>query len=604
MQRLKQTRYVSAFAYNVWPASLPARTVTTMTSNKLLPARPLLFSALACSFLLSACSSEESTVASPDLIVINADVHTVDSTVSRADAFAVTGGRFVAVGDTTKIRPMAGEDTVIIDAGGVSIIPGLIDGHTHLIGGAGLATGVDLSEIEDKDEWLRIIREKADSLPAGAWILGGAWNHNLSDGILPTKEMLDSVAPENPVLLRDIDFHSSWANTLAIELAGISADSEVPPGGEILLDPATGEATGIFLEGAMRLFNGAPGLADARDPVAGARAAMRMANSLGITSAHDMSGNLDAFLEVFADGDLTMRIWEGVFAGPSDDLDQHFADLNAERERVRDIVAADAQSEKMGTLFQVGYVKMMIDGVLSTHTAMMKAPYSDNPDATVQPFIQKDHLDEMVSAAHAAGFPVAVHAIGDEGVSWVLDAFEGSPRSPGMPMDRIEHIEVVTPDDVARFASLGIAASMQPHHATCCVGDYVIDRIGRDRLPNAYVWRQMLDTDNHLVLGSDWATSPLNPLIQIADTLHRETRIDGVVRPWDEGNTLTFAEALHGYTQAGADMTPWAGEIGSISVGKWADFVILDERLPAEIDRSIENRKVTATYLAGEQVYP
>jgi predicted amidohydrolase YtcJ len=227
MQRLKQTRYVSAFAYNVWPASLPARTVTTMTSNKLLPARPLLFSALACSFLLSACSSEESTVASPDLIVINADVHTVDSTVSRADAFAVTGGRFVAVGDTTKIRPMAGEDTVIIDAGGVSIIPGLIDGHTHLIGGAGLATGVDLSEIEDKDEWLRIIREKADSLPAGAWILGGAWNHNLSDGILPTKEMLDSVAPENPVLLRDIDFHSSWANTLAIELAGISADSEV-----------------------------------------------------------------------------------------------------------------------------------------------------------------------------------------------------------------------------------------------------------------------------------------------------------------------------------------------------------------------------------------
>jgi len=575
-----------------------------MTFNKLLPARPLLFSALACSFLFSACSSEESTVASPDLIVINADVHTVDSTVSRADAFAVTGGRFVAVGDTTKIRPMAGEDTVIIDAGGVSIIPGLIDGHTHLIGGAGLATGVDLSEIEDKDEWLRIIREKADSLPAGAWILGGAWNHNLSDGILPTKEMLDSVAPENPVLLRDIDFHSSWANTLAIELAGISADSEVPPGGEILLDPATGEASGIFLEGAMRLFNGAPGLADARDPVAGARAAVRMANSLGITSAHDMSGNLDAFLEVFADGDLTMRIWEGVFASPSDDLDQHFADLNAERERVRKIVAADDQSEKMGTLFQVGYVKMMIDGVLSTHTAMMKAPYSDNPDATVQPFIQKDHLDEMVSAAHAAGFPVAVHAIGDEGVSWVLDAFEGSPRSPGMPMDRIEHIEVVTPDDVARFASLGIAASMQPHHATCCVGDYVIDRIGRDRLPNAYVWRQMLDTDNHLVLGSDWATSPLNPLIQIADTLHRETRIDGVVRPWDEGNTLTFAEALHGYTQAGADMTPWADEIGSISVGKWADFVILDERLPAETDRSIENRKVTATYLAGEQVYP
>lgn len=573
----------------------------TMTILKVLQPNILLFVLLAA---LSACGPSGQQATPPDLVVINGDVHTVDSAVSRADAFAVTGGKFVAVGDTARISSMAGKDTIVIDAGGVSIIPGLIDGHTHLIGGAGLATGVDLSEIEDKNEWLQIIRAKADSLPAGTWILGGAWNHNLSDGVLPTKEMLDSVAPDHPVLLRDIDFHSSWANSMAIELAGISADSEVPPGGEILLNPVSGEITGIFLEGAMRLFDGAPGLTDARDPVAGARAAMRMANSLGITSAHDMSGNLDAFLEVFADGDLTMRIWEGMFAGPSDDLEQHFADLNTERDRVRDIVAADAQSETMGTLFQVGYVKMMIDGVLSTHTAMMKAPYSDNPDAVVEPFIQKEHLDEMVAAAHAAGFPVAVHAIGDEGVSWVLDAFEGSPRAPDMPMDRIEHIEVVTPDDVARFASLGIAASMQPHHATCCVGDYVIDRIGRDRLPNAYVWRQMLDTGNHLVLGSDWATSPLNPLIQMADTLHRETRIDGVVRPWDDGNTLTFAEALTGYTQAGADMTPWADEIGSISVGKWADFVILDERLPESIDRSVENRKVTATYLAGKQVYP
>jgi predicted amidohydrolase YtcJ len=550
------------------------------------------------------CAGEENSSTGPDLIVINADVYTADSTMPSAEAFAISAGKFVAVGSTADIAALAGDDTDVIDAGGVSVIPGLIDGHTHLIGGAGLATGVDLSEIEDKNEWLRIIREKAQSLPEGAWILGGAWNHNLSDGVLPTKEMLDSVSPGHPVLLRDIDFHSSWANSLAIELAGITADSAVPPGGEIVVDPVTGEMTGIFLEGAMRLFNGAPGIAEARDPVAGARAAVRLANSLGITGAHDMSGNNDAFLSILRDGDLTMRIWEGVFAGPDDDLEEHFARLNDEREKVRAIVAADGRSETMGPLFQVGYVKMMIDGVLSTHTAMMKDPYTDKPDAFVEPFIQKEHLDEMVAAAHNAGFPVAVHAIGDEGVSWVLDAFAGSPRSPDMPLDRIEHIEVVTPDDVARFASLGVAASMQPHHATCCVGDYVIDRIGRDRLPNAYVWRQMLDSENHLVLGSDWATSPLNPLIQIADTLHRETRIDGVVRPWDDGNTLTFAEALNGYTQAGADMTPWSDEIGSISKGKWADFVILDERLPAEIDRAIENRKVTATYLAGKQVYP
>jgi predicted amidohydrolase YtcJ len=178
-----------------------------------------------------------------------------------------------------------------------------------------------------------------------------------------------------------------------------------------------------------------------------------------------------------------------------------------------------------------------------------------------------------------------------EGVSWVLDGFAESPTPADVFADRIEHIEVVTPDDVERFEALGITASMQPHHATCCVGNYVIDRVGRDRLPNAYVWRQMLDTDVPLVLG-------------IADTIHRETRIDGVVRPWDEGNSLTFEEALYGYTQAGANMTSWSDEIGSITVGKWADFVILDQKLPDNVDRNIENRQVTATYLAGKRVYP
>ena len=540
----------------------------------------------------------------PGLIVLNADVRTVDPTMPRAAAFAITGGKFSAIGTSADIRSLASESTEIIDAGGVTIIPGLIDGHTHMIGGASLATGVDLTDIEDKEEWLRLIRAKAETLPSGDWILGGRWNHMLGDGVLPTKAMLDNAAPDNPVLLSDIDGHSRWASSLAIELAGITADSAVPPGGEILVNRRTGELTGIFLEGAGRLFNGAAGLAEARDPVVGVSEAVRMANRLGLTGAHDMSGNVDAFLTVLKEGNLTMRIWAGTFAGPSDDLGSHFDVLDTEKERARTIVAKNGRSEAIGPLFEIGYVKMMIDGVLSTRTALMYEPYSDQPATSPEPFINKAHLDDMVAAAHNAGWPVAIHAIGDQGVSWVLDAFEKSPSGPNALMDRIEHIEVVTPTDVKRFEQLDIAASMQPHHATCCVGDYVIDRIGRERLPNAYVWRQMLDNGNHLVLGSDWSTSPLNPLIQIGDTLHRETRIDGVVRPWDEGNTLTFDEALFGYTQAAADMTLWADEIGSISIGKWADFVILDEHITNDIGRSIEDRTVTATYLAGNKVYP
>lgn len=559
--------------------------------------------------LLGACSPQQDAaddISGPDLIVINADVRTVDATNENAGAFAISAGKFVAVGSSDEIQELARGNTDVIDAGGVTVIPGLIDGHTHLLMGSGLAVGVDLSEIEEKSEWLRIVRDKAQLLPEGDWLLGGAWDHNLSDGILPTKEMLDSVAPNHPVLLRDIDGHSAWVNSLAIELADVTAESPVPPGGEIMVDPDTGDLTGIFLESAGGLFSGAPGMADATDPVIGIKAAVTLANSVGITTVHDMSNSFDEFLKVFDDGDLTVRVWQGARAPRLIDQSpaEIYAAMAAERDRVRNHIDANPQTKNMGTLFDIGYTKLIIDGVLSTYTALMKAPYSDNPDAVAEAFATREQLNAMIAAAHDNDFPVAVHAIGDEGVSWVLDGFAKSPTPEGMLRDRIEHIEVVTPDDVERFASLDITASMQPHHATCCVGNYVIDRVGRDRLPNAYVWRQMLDSDIGLVLGSDWPTSPLNPLIQMADTIHRETRIDGVVRPWDEGNTLTFKEALYGYTQAGANMTSWADEIGSISIGKWADFVILDERLPDNIGRALENRQVAATYLAGKRVYP
>ena len=551
--------------------------------------------------MLMGCAEENH--AGPSMVVLNADVRTVDLGMARAEAFAITTGKFSAIGSSEEIRALASESTQIIDAQGVTIIPGLIDGHTHMISGASLAMGVDLTDIADKQEWLRMIKYRAETLPRGAWILGGRWNHMLGDGVLPSRQMLDTVAPENPVLLADIDGHSKWANSLAIELAGITAESAVPAGGEILVEPATGKPTGIFLERAAEVFDGAPGLAAAQDPVAGARAAVRLANQFGLTGVHDMSGNADAFLALLKEGGLTLRIWRGSFIWTPDDLAGQLAALNAEKERIRAVVAESATVAGKGPLLESGYVKMMIDGVLSTYTALMHEPYADDPTASPEPFISKDDLNDMVVAVHAAGWPVAIHAIGDQGVSWVLDAFESSPKGKGMAMDRIEHIEVAMPFDIKRFAELGIAASMQPHHATCCVGDYVLGRIGTQRLEHAYAWRQMLDSGNHLVLGSDWPTSPLNPLIQIGDTLHRETRLEGIVQPWDKGNTLTFDEALYGYTQAAADMTPWADQIGSISIGKWADFVILDEQVADGVGRSIENRTVQSTYLAGLRVY-
>ena len=556
-------------------------------------------------FFLSACSpTTDPNLNKANLVIINADIYTSDKKQPRAQALAIKNGKFTIVGFNDEIETAIGQDTKIIDAGNATIIPGLIDGHTHLVGGGSLATGVDLTDIPEKKEWIKIIAEKAATLPEGSWILGGRWNHNLSDGILPTKEMLDTVTPKHPVLLSDIDGHTSWANSEAIKLAGITIESPVPQGGEIVIDQNTGEPSGIFKERANRLFQNAKGIREASDAKKGMRAAIKLANSLGITSMHDMSGFHDEFLEILKQGDLSLRVWQGHYKSISDERKDAFQLLSEEREHIRKNITDIGITDTMGPLFDIGYVKLMIDGVLSTRTALLNEPYSDDPMVNPQAFISNEALTQKISSAHEYGFPVAVHAIGDKGVSLVLDAFSRATPNTGTLPDRIEHIELVLPEDIERFASLGVIASMQPHHATCCVGDYVIDRIGLKRLPYAYAWRSMLDQGVSLVLGTDWSTSPLNPFIQIADTIHRETRINGIETPWDEDNNLTFEEALYSYTQAGANVTSWADQIGSISIGKWADFVILDRKLPKEVDREIESAAVKATYLAGQQVYP
>ena len=185
-----------------------------------------------------------------------------------------------------------------------------------------------------------------------------------------------------------------------------------------------------------------------------------------------------------------------------------------------------------------------------------------------------------------------------------LDAFEKAGHPEGMLPDRIEHIEVATPDDVARFKSLGIAASMQPIHATCCVGDYVISRVGEERMPNVYNWRRMLDNGIQLSLSSDWGTSPLNPLEHIAMAMKRETKIGRMMTRWDDARqALTFEEALYAYIQSSADLTPWGDQIGSITVGKWADFVIMDTKMDVSDADSVVAAKVLSTYLAGDPIY-
>lgn len=566
--------------------------------------RTVLTAVLAAS--IASCTNDAPPVpaAEPDLVVVNADVYTVDPGAPRVEAFAVRDGRFVAVGSSAGMRALAGPGTTIVDAGGNTVTPGFIDGHSHVSGNSPAVAGVDLSYIVEKDEWLRLIEEADARMPEGEWMTGGYWDHTLSDGEFPTRQMLDEVVPDRPILLNHIDGHYSWANSLALEMAGITADTPVPPGGEIVVDPASGEPTGMLLEGAQGLVRAIiPDRTDAQRRE-GLAVMQQYANSFGVTGLHQMGG-LDDYLYIVENGDPTLRIWYGHW-GPratGADYDAGVAQALAAQADTTARVTATGKEAATGPLLRVGYVKLINDGVLSAHTAVLMEGYNDREGWKGEYITEPEDLKVQVAKVTAAGLPVAIHSIGDAAVHASLDAFEAAKDNAVPYPNRIEHIELVTADDVRRFRDLGVVASMQPNHGTNSIG-YVPQRVGTHREDRAYVWRSMLDNGVTLVFGADYATSPLNPLVQIADAMFRVSPFgfnDG--KPWHPEQAVSFEEALQAYTLAGASITAWAEEIGSITPGKWADFVILDGRVPVPMDISFRNLVVDATYFAGREVY-
>jgi predicted amidohydrolase YtcJ len=535
-------------------------------------------------------------------VIINADIHTSNPKAPHATSVAIKDGRFLAVGTENDMRPFIDTDTRILDLNGKTVLPGFIDSHTHLASGLQLLRGVDLSYINNKAEWLKLIKMKAENLPVGAWIVGGNWDYTLlKDKKLPTKEELDTITPNNPVFLRDIDGHSAWVNSLAIKLANIKADTNVPPGGKILIETKTGEPSGILLEGAMQLVSKLDGIAPSNEERrATLLKAITYANSLGITTVHEMASiNIaDEYLALMKKGQLSLRVWFGTYANSPDDIHS----IAKQRSTLNQQAFEYAKKSKNGPNFQLGFLKLWIDGVLSTHTALLNTPYSDRSDTKGEPFMPFSDLQKFVSNANKNGFPLAIHAIGDGGVTMALNAFETASK-PIALQNRIEHVEVLDPKDISRFKSLNIAASMQPNHATGTIGKYITDRIGPKREKSAYTWQSINHAGISLAFGSDWPTSPLSPLVQINDAVFRESPFGLGDGPWYPDEALNFNDSLYAYTQAGANMTDWAKDIGSIEVGKWADFIVLAKKISQPIDPSIKNITVSATYIAGKKIY-
>ena len=554
--------------------------------------------AVAGALLTASCGGGGTGAEPADLVVLGGTVHTADTDLPTATALAVRDGMIVHVGSDESVSPFVGPQSRVIDLEGEAVLPGFADGHVHLESGQSLVRGVDLTGIGDRAEWLRRIQARAEELEPGAWIVGGRWDHNLTaSGAWPTKEELDQVTPNNPVSLSHIDGHYTWVNSLALETAGVEGDTPNPEGGRIDRDPETGEATGILLETASGLVGRhiPPVTDDDRQEIL--RRTLQRANALGITSAHNMAGigRLEDYAVLAESGELTVRVWWGA-TGAAGQLD--------ELRRTRDELEARIRKDQ-GPLFQLGYVKMMADGVLSAYTASLLEPYADNPEESGLPRTTQAELTAAVTEANAAGFPVAVHAIGDRAVRMALDAFEQAAANGAIPPlpNRIEHIEVVSPEDAPRFAQLGVLASFNPHHCITGIDVYNTARLAEERAAWSFPWGRLRDRGASLVLGSDWATAPLDPIQQLYAATIREKPAGGPPGGWHPDNRLSWEEALDGYTLAPAKAAGWDRELGTLSVGKWADFVILDGPVPEPLDRRILERRVRATYLAGEAVF-
>lgn len=534
-----------------------------------------------------------------DLIVINADIRTVEPAKPRATALAVRDGKFVAVGNESMIDELRGKNTQVVDAHGNTVTPGFTDAHTHFIVGTDLIRGVDLYNIGDRNQWARLIAEKDKSLPAGEWLVGGRWDVTLTDSQeLPTRQELDKIVADRPVVLTDADFHSIWVNSKAMELAGITADTPDPAGGEIVRDK-NGQPTGVFKENAIDLIYLSKKFVSEQPSKAQAmRNVFKHFNSLGITSAHDMwSGGLDVYQQILKEGPFPMRVWFGLMANTEESKSgpQQFKAYAQQKNKVDQFSQEKEKEWQQGPQFRFGYIKYFVDGVLSTYTASLHEPYADRHDHFAgQTIFKQDRINTLVKNAHDAGFPVAIHAIGDKAVDMALDAFAVSPA--GKP-DRIEHIEVIRKESIPRFAELGVYASMQPNHAIH--GSYIPARLGEPRLERSYAWQSLLTNGAKVVFGSDWPTALEVPLHQIGDAVLRER--DG--KSWHGENAMSFDEALYAYTQGPANIAGWANETGSITVGKWADFVVIDGKVAEPINKDIRDWKVSQTWFAGKKVY-
>ena len=527
-----------------------------------------------------------------DLIVHDARIHTVDAARPLARAMAIRDGRIVFVGSEREALSLRGAKTRLLDLDGKTVIPGMIDAHAHLLSlGQGLQT-LDLRGTSSYDAVIAKVLERRDATPAGRWIVGRGWDQNdWADTRFPAHAALSAKTAEHPVLLERVDGHAVLVNAAALKAAGISRDTPDPEGGRIERD-ARGEPTGVLVDNAIDRVTQvmpAPTRDELRDAVTRAIAELQR---WGLTGIHDAGVPRDviAVYEALArEGRYGLRNYVMV-AGTDADIDW--------------ALARGAQNGLHDGRLWLRSIKLSADGALGSRGAWLLEPYADAPGHSGLATLPAGRVREVATKALRAGFQVNTHAIGDRANRVVLDelgeAFDAVPVADHR--FRIEHAQILHPDEIARFAELGVIPSMQGSHQTSDMY-WAGARIGPTRELGAYAWRSLLDTGVIVPNGSDLPVELSDPLISFHASVSRQDANDWPAGGWHPEQRMTREEALKSMTLWPAQAAFMEAEVGSLSVGKRADFVVLDQdilRVPVEL---ILRTRVLQTWLGGERVY-
>ncbi|MFI8824819.1 amidohydrolase [Streptomyces sp. NPDC053431] len=538
-----------------------------------------------------------------DLVFTGGPVFTGDPARTRATSLAVVGERITAVGHD-EVRELVGPATEVVDLAGRLLVPGFQDAHIHAVYGGVELAECDLSGTTGVAEYLRIVREFAAAHPENAWITGGGWSLESFEGGLPTRQLLDSVVADRPVCLVNRDHHGSWVNSRALELAGITADTPDPSDGRIERD-ADGVPTGVLQEGAAALVSRIVPPCTAADRLAGLLRAQAMLHSLGVTGWQDaLLGEFagkpdpsDAYLTAAQDGTLTARVNGALWW-----------DRGRGAEQIPELVARREKSS-VGR-FRAGSVKIMQDGIAENFTAAMTSPYLDGCGCatanTGMSFVDPEALRAYVTELDALEFQVHFHALGDRAVREALDALEAAVAANGRRGNRhhLAHLQVVHPDDIARFARLGALANIQPLWAAHepQMDELTIPFLGPERAAWQYPFGDLVRAGATLVAGSDWPVSSPDPLAGIHVAVNRAEpgATDG--RVFLPEQRLDLTTALAAYT-AGSAHVNGHDDAGSLRPGHLADLVVLDRDILTAPPEQIAETRVEQTFVGGTRVY-